>query len=93
MAGMLITVTTGAGGLSAAVGAAGLYGSIQTGHVLDPSAMAFLVAGVVLLAVGFVVNFEHQSRLWAHQMDAQLQARRRDQQSLGIIPGQSPQAH
>ena len=93
MAGTLITVTTGAGALAAAVGAAGLYGSIQTGHVLDPSAMAFLVAGVVLLAVGFVVNFEHQSRLWAHQMDAQLQARRRDQQSLGIIPGQSPQVH
>ncbi|KLU08494.1 hypothetical protein [Kocuria sp. SM24M-10] len=93
MAGALITVTAGAGALAAAVGAAGLCGSIQAGHVMDPTAMAFLVAGVVLLAIGFVATFEHQSRLWAHQMDAQLQTRRRDLRSLGIIPGQSPQAH
>jgi type VI protein secretion system component VasK len=87
MAGTLITVTTGAGALAAAVGAAGLYWSIQVGHVLDPTAMALLVAGVVMLAIGFVAQFEHQSRRWAEEMDAQLQARRRDQQSLGIIPG------
>lgn len=36
MAGTLITVTTGAGGLAAAVGTVGLYWSIQVGHVLDP---------------------------------------------------------
>jgi type VI protein secretion system component VasK len=87
MAGALITVTTGAGGLAAAVGAAGLYWSIQVGHVLDPTAMALLVAGVVMLAIGFVATFEYQSRRWAEEMDAQLHARRRDQQSLGIIPG------
>ncbi len=87
MSGALMTVTTGAGGLAAAVGTAGLYRSIQVAHLLDPNAMAFLVSGVVALVIGFVSNFEHQSQLWAHQMDAQLQARRRDQQSLGVIPG------
>jgi hypothetical protein len=55
--------------------------------------MALLVAGVVLLAIGFVANFEHQSRRWAEEMEAQLQARRREQQSLGIFPGRSSQVH
>lgn len=87
MAGTLITVATGAGGLTATVGATGLGWSIQVGHILDPVAMALLVAGVVLLAIGFVAHFDHQSRLWTTQMECQLQARRRDLQSLGIIPG------
>jgi Na+/melibiose symporter-like transporter len=87
MAGALITVTIGAGGLAAAVGAAGLYWSIQVGHVLDSTAMALLVAGVVMLAIGFVANFEHQSRRWAEEMNAQLQARRHELRSLGILPG------
>lgn len=93
MSGALITVTTGAGALAAAVGAADLSWSIQVGHVLDSTAMALLVAGAVLLAIGFVAHFEHQSRRWAEGMDAQLQARRRELQSLGIIPGQPSRAH
>jgi hypothetical protein len=90
MAGMLITMTTGAGGLSAAVASAGLWLSVQVHHVPDPSSIALLVVGVMLLAIGFVANFECQSRRWADEMDAQLQVRRRDLQSLGIISSQSP---
>ena len=71
----------------------GLWLSVKVDHVPDPASMALLVAGVVLLAIGFVASFERQSRLWATQMEAQLQARRRDLQSLGIIPGQAPQMH
>ncbi len=97
MSGALMTVTTGAGGLAAAVGTAGLYWSIQVGHVLDPTAMALLVAGVVMLAIAFVATFEHQSRLWANQMEADLQARRHGLEmskataasSLQVRPSQS----
>ena len=89
----LITLATGAGGLAAAVATVGLGLSVGVGGAPEPAAIGLLVAGVVALAIGFVSNFEHQSRLWTNQMDAQLQARRRDQQSLGIIPGRSPQVH
>lgn len=87
MAAALITVTTGTGGLAAAVAVVGLCLPAKAGHVLDPALMALLVAGVVMLAIAFVSSFEHQSRLWATQMEAQRQARRRDLQALGIIPG------
>ncbi len=92
MSDALITVTTGAGGLAAAVGAAGLWLSIRAHQVPDPASMALLVVGVVLLVIGFMAHFEHQSRRWAEEMDAQLQARRRDLQSLGIVPGELTQA-
>lgn len=91
MAGAMITVTTGVGGFAAAVAAVGLWLSVSVDHVPAPASMALLVVGIVMLAIGFVAHFEHQSRLWAAQMEAQLQARRRELQSLGIISGQSPQ--
>ena len=91
MTGALMTVTAGAGGLAAAVATIGLDLSVGAGHAPDPASMGLLVAGVVVLILGFVSNFEHQSRRWADEMDAQLQTRRRDLQSLGVIPGQSPQ--
>ena len=87
----VITLATGAGGLAAAVATVGLGLSIGAGGTPDPAAISLLVVGVVALIIGFVSNFEHQSRLWAHQMDAQLEARRRDLQSLGVIASQSPQ--
>ncbi|MFF0905729.1 UNVERIFIED_CONTAM: hypothetical protein RF653_18820 [Kocuria sp. CPCC 205316] len=93
MAGALMTVTTGAGGFVAAVATVGLGLSVGSGHAPNPASIGLLVAGVVALVIGFVSHFEHQSRLWAHQTDAQLQARRRAQQSRGIIPGRSPQLH
>lgn len=93
MAGALITVTTGVGGVAAAVATVGLWLSVRADQVPAPASMALLVAGVVLLTIGFVVRFECQSRLWATQVDAQFQARRRDLQSLGIIPGHSSQKH
>lgn len=91
MAGALMTVTAGAGGLAAAVATIGLGSSVAAGHAPDPASMGLLVAAVVVLILGFVSNFEHQSRRWADEMDAQLQTRRRDLQSLGVIPGPSPQ--
>lgn len=90
MTGTLITVTTGAGGLAAAVAAVGLWSSISLDRVLDPASTALLVVGVVLLAIGFVAHFEQQSRLGATQMQAQLRARRRELQMLGILPDQAP---
>ncbi|PAU90969.1 hypothetical protein CK505_08465 [Kocuria sp. WN036] len=93
MAGMLITVATGAGGLAGAVAILGLGLSVEAGGVPDPAAIGLLVVGVVAVVIGFVSNFEHQSRLWATETEAQLQGRRRDLQSLGIIPGRSPQVH
>ncbi|KUG53840.1 hypothetical protein AVL61_14990 [Kocuria rosea subsp. polaris] len=91
MAGALIAVTTGVGGSAAVVAAAGLWLSVKVDQMPDPASMALLVAGVVLLAIGFVANFEHQSRLWTARMEAQLQERRRELQSLGITPGHSTQ--
>ncbi|MGX5360038.1 hypothetical protein [Kocuria sp. KH4] len=91
MAGTLITVTTGAGGLAAAVAIIGLGLSVGAGHAPGPASMGLLVAGIVVLILGFVSNFEHRSRRWVDEMDAQLQARRCDLQLLGVIPGQSPQ--
>jgi hypothetical protein len=76
MAGALITVTTGTGGLAAVVATAGLCVSVGAGGTPGPSLIAILVAAVVVLAIVFVSNFEHQSRLWADQMEAELQARR-----------------
>ena len=87
MAGALITATTGAGGLMAAVATVGLWVSIRGEQVPEPAAMALLVAGVMLLAIGFVAHFEHQSHLGSIQMEAQRQARRRELQALGIVPG------
>lgn len=76
MAGRFLTVATGAGGLATAVAAAGLCVTVGAGHAPGPTLMSLLVAGVVALVIGFVSSFEHQSRLWADQMEAQLQARR-----------------
>ena len=76
MAGTLITVTTGAGALAAAVATAGLCVSVGAGGVPEPALIAILVAAVVVLAIGFVSNFEYQSHLWANQVEAELQARR-----------------
>lgn len=76
MAVTLITVTTGAGGFAAAVTTAGLCLSVGAGGAPEPALIAILVAAVVVLAIGFVSNFEHHSRLWADQMEAELQARR-----------------
>ena len=87
MAGALMTVTTGTGGITATVAAVGLCLSIGAGNGLDPALLTLLVAGVMVLVIGFVLNFEHRSRLWAAETEAQLQSRRRDLQSLGIIPG------
>ena len=87
MAGTLITVSTGVGGLAAAVATVGLWLSVKVDHVPDPASMALLVAGVMLLAIGFVAHFEHQSHLGSIQMEAQRQARRRELQALGIVPG------
>ncbi|GAB2598954.1 hypothetical protein GCM10009696_00440 [Kocuria himachalensis] len=89
----VITLATGAGGLAAAVATVGLGLSVGVGHAPEPVSIGLLVGGVVALAIGFVSHFEHQSRLWANQMESQLQERRRAQQSLGIIPGRSPQLH
>lgn len=75
MAGTLITVTTGTGGLAAAVATAGLCVTVGAGGIPEPALIAILVAAVVVLAIGFVSNFEHQSRLWANQVEAELQAR------------------
>lgn len=93
MADTLITVAMGAGGLAAAVATVGLCVSVGVGGAPDPISVGLLVAGMVVFAVGFVSNFEHQSRLWADQMEAQLQARRRALQSFRAIPGQSPRMH
>ena len=87
MAGALMTVTTGTGGITATVAAVGLCLSIGAGNGLDPALLTLLVAGVMVLVIGFVLNFEHRSRLWVAETEAQLQSRRRDLQSLGIIPG------
>lgn len=91
MASTLITVATGAGGLASAVAMVGLGLSVGTGHAPEPASIGLLVAGVVVLAIGFMSNFERESRLWASQMEAQLQARRQDLLLLGAIPVRSPQ--
>ncbi|MEX5259993.1 hypothetical protein [Kocuria sp. CPCC 205263] len=89
MAVTLITVTTGTGGLAAAVTTAGLCMSVGSGGVPEPALIAILVAAVVVLAIGFVSNFEHQSRLWADQMEAELQARRHGLQPSRAVPAPS----
>jgi len=86
-----MTVTAGAGGLAAAVATIGLGLSVGAGHAPDPASMGLLVAGVVVLILGFVSNFEHRSRRWADEMDAQRQARRCELQALGITPREAPQ--
>ncbi|EYT48026.1 hypothetical protein [Kocuria sp. UCD-OTCP] len=91
MANALIMATTGAGSLTSAVATVGLWLSIRVEQVPDPAAIALLVVGVVLLAIGFTAHFEHQSRLGTAQMETQLQVRRRELQALGIIHGQAPQ--
>lgn len=90
MAGALITATTGAGSLASAVASVGLWLSIRVEQAPDPTAIALLVVGVVLLAIGFTMHFERQSRLGAALMEKQLQARRRQLQALGISQGQAP---
>ena len=76
MARTLTTVAIGTGRLMAAVATAGLCLSVAAGNTPEPALIGLLVAAVVVLIAGFVSIFEHQSRLWASEMEAQLQARR-----------------
>lgn len=84
MAHVLITVTTGAGGLATAVAAAGLGLSIAAGGMPQRPLIGLMAVGVVALVLGFVRHFEEQSRTWSQQVAGQRRARR-----CGVHPGRS----
>lgn len=86
MATTSIIAATGVGGLAAAVATVGLCVTVGAGGTPEPAWIALLVIGVVLLVIGFMANFEHQSRLWADQLEAQRQVRRHGWQLSRAVP-------
>lgn len=93
MARTLTTVAIGTGGSMAAVATTGLCLSVAAGNPPEPALIGLLVAAVVVLVAGFVSIFEHRSRLWASEMEAQLQARRHALEMPRAALASSPQLH
>ncbi|STX03432.1 Uncharacterised protein [Kocuria rosea] len=80
MAGTLMSVATGAGGVATAAAMIQLSLSIGTSGALEPAAIALLMIGAVALIARVVVDFESQSRQHVDRTRAQIEARRHHQQ-------------
>ena len=79
MAGTLMSVATGVGGVATAAAMVQLSLSIGTSGALEPAAIALLMIGAVALIARVVVDFESQSRQHADRTRAQIEARRHHQ--------------
>ena len=80
MAGTLMSVATGVGGMAVAAGMVQLSLSVGTSGALEPAAIALLMIGAVALIARVVVDFESQSRQHVDRTRAQIEARRHHQQ-------------
>lgn len=81
MARTLATLATTVGGLTAVVATTGMCLAVGIGNTPSPTSITVFVAAVVVLVVGLVRDFEHQSLAWAEQVEAQAQARRNNLQT------------